>query len=287
MKRKLNFILSFMIGLIFAPIGLCWFLPHHYQATKEYGTRNVLVPTPRHAFTSTLLLSSASGDSSITDTDDSSISGVPKEIVSPVLRQVYPKLLEHVNEFGNPNIPLGTSEGRQCETLRRLRIQNKLTDAEVDILTELGFLWHDLEDVYRTADFDDLYERLLKYRDEHDGDISPPKKYNPDPELGAWVTGLRRLGPDQVDPVHRAKLDDLGFEWVSQRKCGSSFMKQYRAIVQQLQESDDPNTVWEQEVNQKWIRAQQMALQRNDLAETRQHYLEQILGPNWANIETK
>ena len=50
--------------------------------------------------------------------------------------------------------------------------------------------WHDLEDVYKTVDFDELFTRLLDYRDAHDGDLSLPKNCNTDPELGAWVTGI-------------------------------------------------------------------------------------------------
>lgn len=99
------------------------------------------------------------------------VATIPSEVISPVQRQLYPKMIQHIQEFGNPNIPLGSSEGRQCETLRRLHVQKKLTDAEVYLLTELGFCWHDFEDVYKTVDFDELFTRLLDYRDAHDGDF--------------------------------------------------------------------------------------------------------------------
>uniref|UniRef100_A0A7S3LCQ6 Helicase-associated domain-containing protein n=1 Tax=Amphora coffeiformis TaxID=265554 RepID=A0A7S3LCQ6_9STRA len=132
-------------------------------------------------------------------------------IVSPVLRQVYPNMIKHMEEYGNPNIPLGSSDGRHCETLRRLNTQNKLTEHETELLADLGFRWHNLEEVYKVSDFGELYQRLLQYRQENDGDVSPPKKYPKDPELDAWVAGLRRRGPDQVDPVHRVKLDEIEF----------------------------------------------------------------------------
>ena len=45
---------------------------------------------------------------------------------------------------------------------------------------------------------------------------------------------------------------------------------------------DDKNN----EANRKWLRAQQLALERQDLSETRQHYMEQMLGPDWMNMDT-
>lgn len=63
---------------------------------------------------------------------------IPAFVVSPVLAQVYPALIAHKAEHGNPNIPLGNSDGRKCKTLRRLHFQNKLTEEEVNFLEELG-----------------------------------------------------------------------------------------------------------------------------------------------------
>jgi len=206
----------------------------------------------------------------------------PSSIQSPVLRQVYPALLEHKRQYGNPNIPLGTSEGRQCQTLRRLHIQQKLTDDEVLLLENLGFLFHSLEQVYETGDFDDLYQRLLKYLQET-GDVSPPKKYPADPELGAWVTGIRRLGPNKVQPEHVDKLNDISFQWTSNRKCGSAFMKQYRQIQERLAAEGD--SVLEDADIQKWIQAQREAAPR--MSETRKHYMERLLGRDWISLNFK
>jgi hypothetical protein len=167
-----------------------------------------------------------------------------------------------------------------------LQIQNKLTADEVELLTDLGFRWHNLEDFYKVAEFDDIFDRLLRYRDANEGDVSPPKKYAADAELGAWVTGLRRTGREAVDSDHRERLDSIGFQWVSHRQCGSSFMKQYRAILQQL-ETTDPTVVWADESNRKWLRAQQAAAKRKDLSETRLHFMEQILGSEWRQREVE
>jgi hypothetical protein len=69
-------------------------------------------------------------------------------VSSPVLRLVYPALVQHAEQYGHANIPLGTASGRQCVTLRRLRTQEKLTETDIGLLDALNFTWHSLEDVY-------------------------------------------------------------------------------------------------------------------------------------------
>jgi hypothetical protein len=244
---------------------------------------------------------------------------------SPVLQQVYSSLLQHVTEFGNPNIPLGTSAGRQCQTLRRLHIQQKLTALEVQALDDLGFYWHTLEDVYYTADFDDLLQRLKNYQkgmmmlekknsDDEQVDLFPPKKYPADPELGAWVTGIRRVGRDGVSPEHLQALErelEVSFAWVSQRRCGSKFMQQYRALLQRLADINDNDeehsndddddgagsnnnakkktmkrsALWREEPIQQWVYAQRETAARGGLSETRLHYMETLLGEDWRTVD--
>ncbi|CAB9518814.1 expressed unknown protein [Seminavis robusta] len=206
---------------------------------------------------------------------------VPDVITTKVLAQLYPALMEHKAQYGNPNIPLGTSEGRQCNVIRRMQVQEKLTASEVELLKELGFIFHALEDVYEHVDFEEMFPRLEVYKQQHDGSVDIPKKYAPDPELGAWVTGIRRLGKDRVDPDHVNRLDQVGFVWVSTRKCGSKFMEQYRKIQQRLQDENDPAVVWEDEDVVKFVRAQKEAFKRNTLSETRVEYMTRLLGEEW------
>lgn len=210
---------------------------------------------------------------------DDSPSAIPQtpntqDIVSPVLHNVYPELQSYLKQYGHPNIPLGNSAGRNCATLRRLRIQGKLDESDIALLDDMGFTWHSLEDVYEKQkdQFDDLLKRLQEYG----GDLSPPKKYQPDPELGAWVTALRRLyRVGEVDESHVEKLDALGFAWVSPRQCGSKFMIQYRATLERLETESKETVLGDPEV-QKWIQAQQK--QYHALSETRKQYMRELVG---------
>jgi hypothetical protein len=118
--------------------------------------------------------------------------------------------MDNIAEYGHPNIPLGTTAGKQCKTLRRLAFQNKLAAEEVRLLDGMGFRWNSFEDVYEEADFDDCLSRLVEYERVHGTGYQIPKKCREDPELGAWVTMIRRIGRDGIDDGRRERLDGIG-----------------------------------------------------------------------------
>lgn len=198
---------------------------------------------------------------------------------------MWPELQTFIATHGHPNIPLGCSAGRQCDTLRRLFTQHKLHESDVALLNTVKFTWHSLEDVYATSDFELLYDRLVAYQQLTNGNVSPPKKYAPDPELGAWVTGIRRAAAVQpLDAKHVQALDKIGFEWVSPRVCGSKFMTQLRALKEQKAAAiaaDPEDDLWEDAAVRQWVGAQQHAAVTGTLSETRQQYLAQLMGADW------
>ena len=57
---------------------------------------------------------------------------VPDFIKSPVLRQVYAAMLQHLETFGNPNIPLGNSDG--------MYLPKHKYNADFYVYSRLGFL---------------------------------------------------------------------------------------------------------------------------------------------------
>ena len=96
---------------------------------------------------------------SISTSSDNDI--IPSFINSVVLKQLYPALIKHIDEYGHPNIPLGTIDGKRCKTLRRLVFENKLKENETEFLREINFRVNSLEDVYEEADFDECLHRLI------------------------------------------------------------------------------------------------------------------------------
>jgi len=227
---------------------------------------------------------------------------LPKCIQSEVLKRVYPSILKHIEEYGNPNIPLGTSEGKKCKTLRRMAFEKKLSEEEVDLLTNLGFRWNSFEDVYEEADFDSCLKRLIDYEKETQSNYQIPKKYHPDPELGAWVIMIRRIGKDNIENSRRQKLDDIGFSWKSTRKCGSSFMNNYRFIKERLEsccsrevngvndetwsvvDSEGLDQILKDDKIYKWLKAQRKANELGNLSEPRCKYMDELPGVNWLKI---
>lgn len=212
---------------------------------------------------------------------------LPSVIKTNVLKRAYPKILNHMETYGNPNIPLGSKEGNYCKTLRRMAFQNTLLPEEVDLLTELGFRWNDFEDVYDEADFDDCLDRLIRYEEENKTGYQIPKKYKPDPELGAWVTMIRRKGRDIIEPERRDKLDAINFAWVSTRKCGSAFQVTYRSLLEQLKalpSTDDAEaveTILKEEKIDKWFKAQVASFRAGTLSDARCAYMDQLPGFDW------
>ncbi|KAL3817195.1 hypothetical protein ACHAXA_007738 [Cyclostephanos tholiformis] len=252
--------------------------------------------------------------SSPSEENESTIA-IPSFIVNPVLAQVYPSsstlsshsyssalllfasiilllfrkaLIAHNEKYGNPNIPLGCTDGKRCKTLRRLHFQNMLTEDETNLLTELGFRFHSFEDVYYECDFDEMLFKLSLYNKEFQT-YQIPKKYEPDPELGAWVTMLRRLRQkNELPRVQIDKLDAVGFEWTSTRKCGSSFMKRYREVLSYLSKvveagGEVKELVYEDTEIMKWVDAQRQIYENGKLSESRAQYMDDLPGIDWRN----
>jgi hypothetical protein len=285
---------SFRDVPLFTTVCICLCASNRaFQPSNAFQvTKSSLIP-PLHGLNHMQqILYMVQGDKTDLDTN---IANIPSYVKSPVLQQVYPALLSHIEEYGNPNIPLGTTDGKRCKTLRRLAFQKKLSEEEMNLLTELEFRFNSLEDVYEEADFDHCLQRLIEYEKENKFNYQIPKKYKPDPELGAWVTMIRRIGSDNIDPTRRKKLDEIEFAWVSTRKCGSIFMKNFRPLKEKLESCCRLNEdgVWEvvdQDVVDevlrgegvmKWVRAQRDAAEKGKLSEHRCEYLDQLPGLNW------
>lgn len=219
---------------------------------------------------------------------------LPPCIVSPVLAQVYPAIIEYKQKYGNANIPLGSTNGKRCKTLRRLHYQNLLTNDEIELLSSIGFTFHTFEDVYTQCDFDEMLFKLTLYHKEYKT-YQIPKKYDRDPELGAWVTMCRRLHQKQQLPQNQInKLNAINFEWISARKCGSAFMSQYRIVLSYLNKVVEvggnvnellPENDYEDNTSEmrKWISLQRMAHEKGLLSESRVQYMDELPGIDWRN----
>ena len=105
----------------------------------------------------------------------------------------------------------------------------------------------------------------------------------------AWVTMLRRLRQkNELPKMQIDKLDALGFEWNSTRKCGSQFMKRYREILSYLSKvveagGDVKELLHDDTEIMKWVDAQRQVYENGKLSESRIQYMDDLPGIDWRN----
>jgi hypothetical protein len=91
--------------------------------------------------------------------------------------------------------------------------------------------------------WDKMFERLIKYKNEH-GNCDVPRRYKKDPPLGIWVNTQRRLwkaiqiGKTQSTPEYKSRFEKLekhGFKWelINRDRSWDEF---YNALVQYKKE---------------------------------------------------
>ena len=132
-----------------------------------------------------------------------------------------------------------------------------------------------------------LRSKLIDYK-KQTGTYQIPKKYDRDPELGAWVTMLRRLYRTGDLPVKEVDMmNEIKFEWTSTRKCGSSFMMRYREVAERLQDASSKNQVFqileEDDQLRKWLYAQKCAFENGKLSDSRVQYMDDLC-VDWRNV---
>eukprot|EP00640_Fibrocapsa_japonica_P002751 CAMPEP_0113944520 /NCGR_PEP_ID=MMETSP1339-20121228/34471_1 /TAXON_ID=94617 /ORGANISM="Fibrocapsa japonica" /LENGTH=246 /DNA_ID=CAMNT_0000949747 /DNA_START=184 /DNA_END=921 /DNA_ORIENTATION=+ /assembly_acc=CAM_ASM_000762 len=194
----------------------------------------------------------------------------------PVLVGAWSGLLEHYNQYGHANIPLGSANGKRCKALRRLHHEGKLPLTDYELLCNLKFTFDSYTFDSNASNFETLFPRLLKYEEREKNNFQIPKKYNPDPELGAWVAYIRRIGRDNIDQSCRDALDDVNFAWVSTRKCGSSFMKNWRRIMETCKDCNGATNLILTQDDLRWLRAQAETHLLGKLSEQRIAYMNQL-----------
>ena len=185
----------------------------------------------------------------------------------------YRELSTYRSTWGTADAPLGDPLGRWCRTQRQAHAEGRLDAERVAKLDALEFSWKnptELTPDELEAIWDQNVESLRAYVLEH-GDGQIPKKYKLNPRLGGWVAAVRRRGPDALPAERRASLENAGFEWISTRKCGSAFMKNFRAL-RDLPKGEAPS----QEL-QAWAEAQKKLAAKGGLSSERRDYLASVM----------
>jgi Helicase associated domain len=118
--------------------------------------------------------------------------------------------------------------------------------------------------VKQTVGWDIQYEKLVQYRNEHDGDCNVSENYPPDKPFGKWVRQQRLLAQiarGKVFPHRgaRKKLNDIGFQWRVRVEWGV----RYEQLVQYHKEHGDCNAPWPYPPDESfglWVKTQRRQL---------------------------
>ena len=104
---------------------------------------------------------------------------------------MYQRLIAYKKEHNDTNVPclytedpkLGYWLNKQCTRYKT----EKMTEERKSQLNSIGFVWDGKAPGTSTATWEEMYERLLLYKIEHNDTTSVPQHYKEDPKFGTWV----------------------------------------------------------------------------------------------------
>lgn len=136
----------------------------------------------------------------------------------------YSELLEYSKTNGNCDVPATWTDnpalGHWVVRMRQLKKQEKLDPERVKLLEEIGFNWV-LTTRGQRKPWEERLQDLIRYKEQH-GDCNVPIRWEPDPELGGWVSRQRTNRKSGKIPAGQVDiLDELGFEWSLGKEGGT------------------------------------------------------------------
>ncbi|HEY5234430.1 MAG TPA: Helicase associated domain protein, partial [Verrucomicrobiae bacterium] len=138
----------------------------------------------------------------------------------------FDQLVDFKNRNGHCNVPYDHSDNRQLgiwvSNQRQKRKLNKLTPERLSLLNGIGFVWEDVE----RGVWEERFQELAEFKAKQ-GHCDVPVVYPENSKLG-WFTknmrAARKKGTLFDEKI--AKLDAIGFAWVSARKSTPPQMRE-------------------------------------------------------------
>lgn len=116
----------------------------------------------------------------------------------------------------NPQLGIWVNKQRMERKAKEEGRKNSLTDAKLQALEEVGFMWAKRKG---QPSWDARYQELRDYHRRF-GHVDVPTKYKPNPALGRWVSTQRsqyklwiNREESQMTQDRVEKLQQLGFKW--------------------------------------------------------------------------
>ena len=127
---------------------------------------------------------------------------------------MYERLVAYRKEHGDTKVPYTYHEdpqlGKWVSVQRGVYKRNHMSAERANLLNSIGFDWG----IIQHSTWNEMYQRLVRYQEEHNGDTNVPFRYEQDPQLGRWVHKQRHIYKIKKLSTERAALlNSIGFLW--------------------------------------------------------------------------
>ena len=160
---------------------------------------------------------------------------------------------------------------------------NPISEHRVNLLNSIGFVWNAQDNQW-----DEMFQRLVAYKNQHNGSMSLPSRDEADIQLGTWVCTQRHRYSIKTISVHRIeRLESIGFVWnerYAKYACvlDGKWMEMYDQLVAykiQHKSTQVPRTYTCENNDMhlgRWVMNQRNAYNRGKLLEKRKDLLNSI-----------
>ena len=196
---------------------------------------------------------------------------------------MYQRLVAYKSEHnGNTNVPYSYDQdpqlGEWVSTQRKAYRSAKMTTERASLLNSLGFDWGSPRNEHS---WDEMYQRLVAYKNERGGDTNVPHVYDQDPQLGKWVISQRQAQKNtKMSVEHVSLLDSIGFDWgVPQR----DWDKMYQQLIMYKRKHGDtkvPRRYDQDPQLGEWVSTQRMTYKKKKMPGERASLLNSV-GFDW------
>jgi hypothetical protein len=153
---------------------------------------------------------------------------VPKKQKDASWEENFQLLVEYekkhkITTVPRSDLPLGPWTEKQRKAYR----QGTLSNSRVERLNSIGFSWR----FEKGLQWMEMYNRLISYKEQHDGSTNVPQSSKEFGMLGRWVSQQRvRYRGGTLSTTKITLLESIGFQWQLLDK--NHWMKMYQRLVE-------------------------------------------------------
>jgi len=201
--------------------------------------------------------------------------------------EMYKKLIEYKDIYGNCNVPArwskGLKLGRWVNVQRQTRKRGKLNEERIEKLNNIGFIWNPSQAFENI--WEEMFETLIEYKNVH-GHCNVPQKWRENPILGHWVSRQRAAKKEgQLEQKRIEKLNSIGFVWDVKNASWEEMFAQLVEYKTVHGHCNVPNKYPQNPELGRWVAVQRTSKKNGTLSG---EYIERLdkIGFVWKALET-